>query len=68
LGKLRAQEAVDLLVVIANDPQSYGPGEAIDALARIGGRRAVAALEAIFRTGPDLVLRQRAWIALHSHP
>lgn len=68
LGRLRAKDAIEPLVVLASDPDSYGPGEAVEALGRIGGERALAAVETVFRTSSDILLRERAWRVLHKDP
>jgi HEAT repeat protein len=65
LGRLRAKEAVEPLVIIASDPDSYGPYEALEALGAIGDQRALEALDKVFRTSADVSLRRRAWQVLH---
>jgi HEAT repeat protein len=65
LGQLKAKDAIEALSGLANDPDSYGPHEAVAALGKIGGDSAPAAVEGVFRKSPDISLRQYAWRVLH---
>jgi HEAT repeat protein len=64
LGELKAKDAVEQLVTVANDADSYGTTTAIAALGKIGDERCAAALDRIFRTGVQGWDRRAAWRAL----
>lgn len=67
LGKLKANKAVEKLIVIANDAESYGAQHskgaeyAVEALGEIGDERCLAALNQVLRTSPEISVRQAAW-------
>jgi HEAT repeat protein len=67
LGRLKAKDAIEALASLANDPDSYGAEEAIAALTQIGGDKALAAVEKVFRKSSDVGLRQNAWFMLHKN-